>query len=186
MVDYPVLNDDDSFLVYMMGIELDRQRRHLLRANRQLRTALRRRDAQTTLFYLDALLRCSAAISRILWPTRSKYEARGRLLRRLFHVGKRSPFADRVVRNAFEHFDERVEDWLASGQTIVVDSNIGTRSSFVGQKTLPHLRHLDPDSMVASFLDDAVRIDPLVRAARSLRAKMLGVTFMLDSHLKLT
>lgn len=182
MVSYPVLSDVDSFLVYMMGIELDRQGRHLLHANRELRKALRRGDSLGALFYLDALLRCAAAISRILWPSRAKYKPRGRLLRRLFRVAGRSPFAHRAVRNAFEHFDERLEDWLA-GETLVVDSSIGPKNSFIGQSTLRHLRHLEPISMEASFLDESLRIDPLVRAARGLRPKMRGITFMLDAHL---
>jgi len=182
MVTYPNLSNDESFLVYIMGIELDRQRRHLLRANRHLRRALRQGDAESALFYLDAFLRCAAAISRTLWPSKPKYKPRGRGLRKLFHVGDRSPFAQREVRNAFEHFDEKVDDWLASGETLVIDSNIGPKSAFVGQHTLRHLRHLDPTAMSVSYLDESIRIDPLVRAARSLRRKMTGVTYMLDQH----
>ncbi len=183
MVTYPNLSNDESFLVYIMGIELDRQRRHLLRANRHMRRALRQGDHEAALFYLDALVRCAGAISRILWPSVAKYKPRGRRLRKLFRVGKRSPFVQREVRNAFEHFDEKVEKWLGSGETVVIDSNIGSKSAFVGQHTLRHLRHLDPTAMTVSFLDESVRIDPLVRAAHSLRRKMTGVTYMLDEHL---
>lgn len=176
---YPTLADsDEEFLVYMMGIELNRLCRNLGRANREMRRALRRGDHQAAWFYLDALLRAAASISRIFWPPNSKYAGRAKLLGRLFHVGRRSPFALRDVRNSFEHFDERIEDWLASGETLVDDANIGpTRPG------IRHLRHFDPATGEASYLDRSVHTDRLVAAAARLRRRMRGVTFMLDQHL---
>jgi hypothetical protein len=71
---------------------------------------------------------------------------------------------------------------LAAGNTIVMDSNIGPRQAYVGTAAL---RHLNPDLMIASFLDQTVSLDELVAAARTLRRRMRGVTYMLDTHLSL-
>ena len=183
MTTCPALTDDESFLVYMCGIELDRQIRSTLHANRELRRCLRHHDQDGALFYLDALLRSTAAISRFLWPVRSKYASRGMLLTRLFKVSKRSSLATRGVRNDFEHFDEKIQDWLDSGNTVVADANIGRAGPLLGGR-VANLRHLDPSTMIASYLDETVRITALVSAARRLRRNMRGVTFMLDEHLR--
>ena len=130
---YPTLADsDEEFLVYMMGIELNRLCRNLGRANREMRRALRRGDHQAAWFSLDALLRAAASISRIFWPPNSKYAGRAKLLGRLFHVGRRSPFALRDVRNSFEHFDERIEDWLASGRHLLMTLTSARRAPAFG------------------------------------------------------
>ena len=181
-VDYPQLDDDESFLVYMCGIELDRQIGSTLFANRKLRRCLRVGDRDGALFYLDALLRSTAAISRFFWPSGKKYRARGELLRRHFRVGNTSSLAARGVRNAFEHFDEEIQDWLSAGNQVVADANIGPVRFVAGGRIRP-LRHLDPSTMTAHYLDRSIGLTALVSAVRRLRRNMRGVTFMLDSHL---
>lgn len=63
----------------------------------------------------------AAAVSRFLWPTeRSKYGKevgklhyeRGASLRRLLGIDSENPLNNRNLRNAFEHFDERLDMFL--------------------------------------------------------------------------
>lgn len=56
-----------------------------------------------------------AALSRYFWPVRNDYEERGRLLRAALSVDDSSPLKARDLRNAIEHFDERLDKYLASG-----------------------------------------------------------------------
>ncbi len=56
----------------------------------------------------------AAALSRYFWPVRKEHEQRGRLLRRVFALDKSSPLHNRDLRNALEHFDERLDKYVAS------------------------------------------------------------------------
>lgn len=77
----------------------------------------------------EALVHTSA-LSRFFWPSRSKEglsEKRGENLRKLFELDSNSPLADRSLRNALEHFDERLDEyllWLEAGY-IFPTSHIG-------------------------------------------------------------
>lgn len=56
----------------------------------------------------------TAALSRFFFPTdkRSLARARAAKLRKQFAVGNASPLIDRELRNALEHFDERLDEYL--------------------------------------------------------------------------
>ncbi|MDZ4183909.1 MAG: hypothetical protein U1D97_02885 [Desulfuromonadales bacterium] len=65
------------------------------------------------------IIQQGAAISRYFWPSRNKdgiknriFDSRARFLRDYFDVGDSSPLKDRRVRNAIEHFDERLDLYL--------------------------------------------------------------------------
>jgi hypothetical protein len=55
-----------------------------------------------------------AALSRFFWPGRDKelYKARAAKLRTAFELSEASPLYDRGLRNALEHFDERLDEFL--------------------------------------------------------------------------
>jgi hypothetical protein len=55
-----------------------------------------------------------AALSRFFWPTRKTALriARGNRLREAFSLTDASPLRSRDLRNALEHFDERLDDFL--------------------------------------------------------------------------
>lgn len=56
----------------------------------------------------------TAALSRFFFPADKRPLARARAanLRKRFAVGNASPLIDRELRNALEHFDERLDDYL--------------------------------------------------------------------------
>lgn len=56
-----------------------------------------------------------AALSRYFWPVKKGHETRAVVLREAFSVGESSPLFSRALRNALEHFDERLDNYLASG-----------------------------------------------------------------------
>jgi hypothetical protein len=75
-------------------------------------------DARAVAQVHDALAHC-AALSRFFWPPKRSRpsatelaRARGQRLRKLFHLEDGSPLRDRNLRNALEHFDERLDDFL--------------------------------------------------------------------------
>ncbi|GAA8853584.1 hypothetical protein DUHN55_44690 [Helicobacter pylori] len=134
---------------------------------------------------LQSLLSAAALISKLLWCERGRdtpafSKQRARQLREALLVNDDSTLKTRDVRNGFEHFDERLDRHLVAGKRHVIDSNIGPHSMIIinGESPL-HLRLLDPESAVASVLDDKVNLNDLNRAITDLAE---GVHAWLREH----
>lgn len=56
-----------------------------------------------------------AALSRYFWPVRKGHGARAELLRTACGVTDENALKSRDLRNAIEHFDEKLDDYLAHG-----------------------------------------------------------------------
>lgn len=72
-------------------------------------------DSHVVLDELQNIIVQGAAVSRYFWPSDKGHEARGRALRRRYKVAEDSPLKSRELRNMIEHFDEKLDDYLASG-----------------------------------------------------------------------
>ncbi|WFB62118.1 hypothetical protein PZ892_10540 [Sphingobacterium sp. WM] len=59
---------------------------------------------------IQSVLIASGNVSKILWPSYSKYKDRGKQLRDYLKIEKNNILSSRKFRNYFEHFDERVEE----------------------------------------------------------------------------
>jgi hypothetical protein len=75
-------------------------------------------DSNVERLVLDSLQNIvgqGAALSRYFWPSREAdpHGARGRELRKSFYVHDSNPLRNRDLRNAIEHFDERLDKYLA-------------------------------------------------------------------------
>ncbi len=64
---------------------------------------------------LQNLIIQAAAISRYFWPMKKSHEWRGLQLRNTFKIGEDSPLKSRGLRNAIEHFDEKLDKYLEGG-----------------------------------------------------------------------
>lgn len=72
----------------------------------------------TLLFELQNIIQQSGALSRYFWPARSKsriHSARAEKLRQAFFVDESSPLKSRELRNSIEHFDEKLDLYVADG-----------------------------------------------------------------------
>lgn len=123
------------------------------------RSARKRLLRENVYFYTHALLTHSTNISRLFWPdpNRKKYAARGEALRTLIGLDENSPLAQRSVRNAPEHYDERVENWASAlqGKTVITDLSMVSPRWFTewsGGKLEDMHRAFDPDTSLFSFL----------------------------------
>ncbi|HEY8965294.1 MAG TPA: hypothetical protein VIM58_02550 [Candidatus Methylacidiphilales bacterium] len=56
----------------------------------------------------------AAGTSRFFWPAGKKYKQRGEFLRKVFEIEEESALKNRQLRNAMEHFDEYLDDYLAN------------------------------------------------------------------------
>lgn len=65
--------------------------------------------------HLQNIVGMGAALSRYFWPSRSGHEGRGTLLRQRFKITEASILKMRELRNAIEHFDERLDTYFSKG-----------------------------------------------------------------------
>ena len=54
----------------------------------------------------------AGALARYFWPVRKEHKQRGELLCKYFDMSEESPLFSRVLRNAIEHFDERLDKYF--------------------------------------------------------------------------
>ena len=76
---------------------------------------LDRIDPHALIAELQNIVLQAAALSRYLWPVRPGHEARAAHLRAALDVAESSPLRDRGLRNEIEHFDEKLDAYLAEG-----------------------------------------------------------------------
>ena len=107
-------------------------------------------------YSLQNILVTSANISKILWSVNNKYKNRGFDLRKLLNIDDNSIFKSRLIRNSFEHFDEKIEEWQESVTNhIYVDTNIGDINAIkiYGMSTNKYMRNFDYQRMELTFKD---------------------------------
>lgn len=94
----------------------------------------------------------SAAVSRFFWPARSKnqiHQRRAEKLRKAFGVPDNSPLCARDLRNALEHFDERLDEYLLRDITGYVFPAPMVSTASVADEELGHVfRLVDPSAEV--------------------------------------
>ena len=142
-----------KFEVYLL--ELNRQAAFALYSVEEMENALNDEiiaDLPTFWFYAQSFLSSCANISKLLWKSSRSYEQDGinnlkKKLRELLEINDNSPLKKREVRNCFEHYDERLFEWL-SNHDIYADSCVGSRDIFNPNE---HLRLFDTDTMTLCF-----------------------------------
>jgi hypothetical protein len=72
-------------------------------------------DTEDVLNHLQNIVVQGAALSRYFWPVRKAHESRGEFLRQALGITDQNPLKSRELRNAMEHFDEKLDEYLASG-----------------------------------------------------------------------
>ena len=114
----------------------------------------------------------AAALSRYFWPSISRSERgtavgqlrieRGKRLCNTFTVTDESPLHRRPLRNAWEHFDERLDDYLLS-----VDAGVFMPTGLIGEHTVADdpighvFKLLDPDAECLVLLNKKYFFGPI-------------------------
>ncbi|MEP3198213.1 MAG: hypothetical protein ABJO57_10110 [Lentilitoribacter sp.] len=99
----------------------------------------------------------AAALSRFFWPARKDrlYVMRSEKLRTAFNIDESSALKDREIRNALEHFDERLDEFLFQEQagyffpTAIVDSH-----EIADEPTTKIFKLVDPDAGICVILNE--------------------------------
>jgi hypothetical protein len=129
---------------------------------------------------IQSILSASANISRILWPA-SRRKARGVYLRKLLRVEENHFLADRCIRNSFEHYDERIEDWFEEHDTATY-CDLVLEAQVPGSLMLPRVSHraYDQYTYELKFRDKSINIRELLLELEMLKEKCRSFVLVHD------
>jgi hypothetical protein len=163
-----------------------------------LQTAVRAVDFARAFAAVQSLLGAGAMISKLLWPNPARARPngeplnqaeealrqatllRGRTLRSVLKAKDLPILENRKVRNAFEHFDDRLDAHFQTGSRVVIDRGIGSKGQAVSvcddeESTAPeYLRFIDPRAGTVSVLDDELSLRDLYSAICEVAARAKG------------
>ncbi len=121
---------------------------------------------------IQSILVATANVSKILWPARKPRMARGKQLRELLGVDGSNLLSDRSFRNHFEHYDERIEDWLDNNDTAVyMDSRIDPFEPTPWSLPCLYHRSYNPSSQTLSFRNESIDLAAVLAALAEIREK---------------
>lgn len=117
------------------------------------------------------LIHHAAAVSRIFWPpggrnkqNTKRAQRRGQFLRDLLVIPAGHAVQNRSLRDHFEHFDERLDDWAETSKNRnIVFRFIGSRNAIGGSAIQDSdiIHHFDPQTKVFSFRGEKFDVQAL-------------------------
>ena len=121
---------------------------------------------------IQSILVAAGNVSKILWPSRKSSAARGEKLRSLLDIDKCNILSDRKLRNHFEHYDERIEDWFEKSRSLgYIDSRIDPlQSNFSNNNTNIH-RIYNPLTQTLTFRGESIDLGKVLIALEEIRYK---------------
>jgi hypothetical protein len=75
-------------------------------------------NPDTQWYSIQSFLGAIGNVSKLFWPDETGSAQRGEQLRKRLSIREDHPFKSRDMRNALEHSDQRLDDWIASPKRI--------------------------------------------------------------------
>ena len=134
-------------------------------------------------FSIHSFLSATGNLSKIFWcsmieqPKENKAVTeellfRAKALRKLFKIKSDSPLNESKLRNCFEHFDSRIQEWaMQSTRHNYSDSNIGQSGSISGIDAVDSLRNYDPENEILTFTGAELELSPLIKLLETILEK---------------
>ena len=150
----------DPRVQYLFEVEILDQWQFIRRAGNVLDHELGKEDwanldSGAFWFAIEAMLGALANISKVFFPMRrasAQVEQRCKLMREAFGVPDDSILKDRAIRDAFQHFDERIERWDRQSLRHNVISRVLGPAGSVSADIGDTFRHYDPATAVISVM----------------------------------
>ncbi|GAB3587731.1 hypothetical protein [Calidifontibacter terrae] len=182
--------DDHARSVYLQEI-IQQASAGVLAAQATFHSALGSQSAGALFHNARGVANASAMVSKLLWPSsprrgegedaaqfqrrKALAQVRGPELRELLEVAEDSPLQNRRVRDAVEHFDERLDRRLSSPDRNIMRDSVGPPNMIhFAEATEPfYLNHYDPASTIFTILGDEVNLHEMhAHLSRLLEAAM--------------
>jgi hypothetical protein len=159
----------DLMLLRVFQSQIELQCQAILASARQLQLALDAHNTTASWVAVQNLLSAAANASKALWGQGGKYEQEREPLRASIQVPNDSPLRSVIMRNHFDHFDERLDQWWnTSTQHNYVDRNIGPERMIQGPAEIDTFRQLDPSTGHLIFWGQKFNVPELVAEASRL------------------
>lgn len=160
----------DTFVLRIFQREVELQCKFILTAVYALNSALLTGNGDEIWKQLQIILVASANLSKMFWGSRGRKEAERTRLRESLNVADDSPLRDPDLRNDFEHFDERLEDWYADSEhRNFVGRIIGPPNTVGGIPTEERFQQFDPATTLVAFWDHSVSLNDVVAEVQRIR-----------------
>ncbi|MBL0402351.1 hypothetical protein JKG68_00035 [Microvirga aerilata] len=130
----------------------------------------------------------AAALSRFFWPILSKKgdplrEARGAALRGAFGLDERCPLYSRSLRNAIEHYDERLDSFLLVDRVGSFFPTPLVNTHKLADDVIRHIfKMVDPDEEIFVLFGEKYELSPIRDAVFDVYEKCAKM--LLDGRLK--
>jgi len=164
-----MLTDHERLLYFW---ELRTRIDHAQRAWGEAETALAARDTDAFWYRVDAFLGSTIGAVNLLWPSSNRKTAQRRAadLRTALGAGSNAPDGLREVRNGFEHFDERIDEWSrTSADHNFVDTFIGPDHMVPGLAPTDLARRFDPVSRELAVFGKSTSVDDVLSELEAVR-----------------
>jgi hypothetical protein len=149
------------------------QCKFLLRAALEVNKAIKNQEIEGTFYALQNMLNAGANISKALWGQGGKLANDRKAIRDSIGIGDDSPLKDVTMRNNFEHFDERLDQWWKqSANHNNADLMIGSKAMIAGLDETDKFRHFDPGTTDIVFWGQEFNLQRLVDEAQKILPKL--------------
>lgn len=167
----------DKMIMELFLIEIKKQCEFVLYSVEMMNEYLINRSITDKQFwyYVQGFLEGTANVSKLLFgASRSSSEDREEL-REYLGVSEDSIIRNREIRNAFDHYDERIVRWYAnSEQKNFVDTTIGPYESIQGVVDSDRFRGYDTKRNVITFRGEELEVQPITDELMRIYNNLLG------------
>jgi hypothetical protein len=159
----------DTFLLRIFQRQVANQCFAALMAAELAQTAADSRNQDVFWASIQNCLTSVANISKALWGQGDKYTEERRPLRESLGVPDDSPLKPTSMRNNFDHFDERLDEWYATSTSHNhLDYMIGPPSAISGLADADMFRVFDPTTAELVFWGTRYPLKVIVEEVRRL------------------
>lgn len=149
----------DARILFKFVEEVRRECRLARLATGELRGALAALDPERAGFFVRAWLTHATSVSRLLWPDRPAYAARGELLRQELKVDAASPIRLANLQKHMFQPDEAYEAWLNRlPEPNYIDFNLMPSGTLSGSRQDTFQASLDPDTLEYTLRGDTANL----------------------------
>jgi hypothetical protein len=153
--------------IYQRQIQLQCQA--VLVGSHDLNSAMTTGDMTRVWIAIQNILAAAANISKALWGQGGKFAKEREPLRASLQVDDTSPLRNVVMRNHFEHYDERLDRWWDSSKSHNhLDMSIMPAGAIQGLADIDMFRVFDPATADIVFWGQRFNVNEIVQEAARL------------------
>ena len=143
-------------------------------AAHDINMALNQSDDTRIFYSIQNLLNAAANVSKTLWGSGGKLADERKTLRDSIGVFDTSPLREILIRNDFEYFDERLDNWWKQSKNHdYIDLSIGSiRTAISGFSDMDMFRCLNPQTGAVSFRGTDFNLNPVIYEVRRILPKL--------------